>query len=413
MIRCLRSFLVLAAAGFFLTVSDCRAADVGKLELSSLSFSALSCSTSAGSDTLVLTVAGRKAAALEPVIDAEGACRKGLEYFFTALALPDECFWVNLSPSSPEKVVDRELESTDFGRILLAADLKLKKDACELTNPQTKTGRENWDRLYRKAEELGIPGKIPMLNRIWIYPAPVAVTEQKERVNVVESALEVRLERGVPPAQGQDENVRQLQAYGIGLMEEIVLPALTQRVNEGPGYADLREVYRALVLARWYKSRLHARDSFLTNVFAGFRRDIEQDFFYGTREVYRDYLESMKKGEYALTESTAGRIDVYLRMMTRKYYSGGIDLRTTVFVPGAARAGSTEGSFSFTTSIAREDSRPLRTAKQRMEIRRGIGDYMMTKISELLKSFPLPTAKHQEQTEENRNTQNNIYDKSL
>lgn len=413
MVRCLRSFLVLVAAGFFLTVTDCRAADVGKLELSALSFSALSCSTAAGADTLTLTVNGRKAAALEPVIDAESACRKGLEYFFTALALPDECFWVNLSPAAPEKVVDRELENTDFGRIMLAADLKLKKDACELTNPQAKTGREYWDRLYRKAEELGIPGKIPVLNRIWIYPAPVVINEQKERVSVIDSALEVRLERGLSPAQPQDEPLRQLQAYATGLMEEIILPVLSQRVNEGQGYADLREVYRALVLARWYKSRLHARDSFLTNVSAGFRRDIEQDFFYGTREVYRDYLNSMRKGEYALVESAAGRIDVYLRMMTRKYYSGGLDLRRTVFVPGASRAGTAEGSFSFTTSISRDDSRPLQTAKRRMEIRRGIGDYMMAKISELLKSFPLPTAKHQEQTEENRNTQNNIYDKSL
>ena len=55
-----------------------------------------------------------------------------MKYFFIGLALPNEKFWVNLRPDSPDNILDPDLEKTDIGRIFLEADLQLKKDTCQL-----------------------------------------------------------------------------------------------------------------------------------------------------------------------------------------------------------------------------------------------------------------------------------------
>ncbi|HBG64816.1 MAG TPA: hypothetical protein DDX16_11405, partial [Candidatus Omnitrophica bacterium] len=60
--------------------------------------------------------------------------------------MPNDKFWVNLRPDAPEQIIDPELEKTDMGRIMLAADLQLKKDTAGLTSPQNSEGREYWDK---------------------------------------------------------------------------------------------------------------------------------------------------------------------------------------------------------------------------------------------------------------------------
>ena len=77
-----------------------------------------------------------------------------LKYFFIGLALPNEKFWVNLRPDSPDNILDSDLEKTDIGRIFLEADLQLKKDTSSFTSPQTQEGKAYWDKLYQKAGEL-------------------------------------------------------------------------------------------------------------------------------------------------------------------------------------------------------------------------------------------------------------------
>ncbi|MFA4889761.1 MAG: hypothetical protein WC628_09355 [Candidatus Omnitrophota bacterium] len=76
-----------------------------------------------------------------------------LTYFFTGIALPNDTFWVNLRPDSPNDIIDPLLAQTEVGRILLEADLQLKKDTAQATNPQTLEGRDYWNKLYQKAED--------------------------------------------------------------------------------------------------------------------------------------------------------------------------------------------------------------------------------------------------------------------
>ena len=56
-----------------------------------------------------------------------------MKYFRIGLSLPNDKFWVNLRPDAPEQIIDPELEKTDIGRIMLEADLNLKKDTSAWT----------------------------------------------------------------------------------------------------------------------------------------------------------------------------------------------------------------------------------------------------------------------------------------
>ena len=77
-----------------------------------------------------------------------------MEYFQIGLSLPNDKFWVNLRPDAEDQIIDPELEKTDVGKIMLEADLQLKKDTASFTSPQTPEGKEYWDKLYKKAGEL-------------------------------------------------------------------------------------------------------------------------------------------------------------------------------------------------------------------------------------------------------------------
>jgi hypothetical protein len=55
------------------------------------------------------------------------AAREASDAFFVWLALPPRRLWVNLGPNEPDRIIDADLGRTDAGRILLEADLALKK----------------------------------------------------------------------------------------------------------------------------------------------------------------------------------------------------------------------------------------------------------------------------------------------
>ncbi|MFH1440601.1 MAG: hypothetical protein ABIH18_00950 [Candidatus Omnitrophota bacterium] len=104
---------------------------------------------------------------------------KLLKYFLTGVSLPDDIFWVNLRPDSRDQIIDNWLEKTDVGRIMLEADVQLKKDTAMWTSPDTALGRKYWNKLYKKAAELyGYDNvTIPTLTRPWIVPGEIIVRE--------------------------------------------------------------------------------------------------------------------------------------------------------------------------------------------------------------------------------------------
>ncbi|MEK6567485.1 MAG: hypothetical protein AABZ27_01945, partial [Candidatus Omnitrophota bacterium] len=119
-----------------------------------------------------------------------------LKYFFIGLSLPNEKFWVNLRPDSPDNILDPDLEKTDIGRIFLEADVQLKKDTAGMTSPQTPEGKVYWDKLYKKAGELfGSENiTIPTLTRPWIVPNEIIIREAPDNAYIYKATLKVMLE---------------------------------------------------------------------------------------------------------------------------------------------------------------------------------------------------------------------------
>ncbi|HCD39330.1 MAG TPA: hypothetical protein DEQ77_11585, partial [Candidatus Omnitrophica bacterium] len=63
-----------------------------------------------------------------PANELNNATKELLKYFFIGLSLPNDKFWVNLRPDSPDNIIDDDVAMTDIGRIFLEADVQLKKD---------------------------------------------------------------------------------------------------------------------------------------------------------------------------------------------------------------------------------------------------------------------------------------------
>ena len=194
-----------------------------------------------------------------------------LKYFFIGLTLPNSSFWVNLRPDAPDNIIDADLAKTDVGKILLEADLQLKKDTASFTSPQTPEGKAHWDKLYQKAGELyGTTNiTIPTLTRPWIVPDEIIIREAPDNAYIYKATLKVMLEedylKNSPPSQPNyqpltsnynfsDPRLKELNQYSTQLIKELIIPKLTREINSSKRYAPLRQVYYSLILAQHFKN---------------------------------------------------------------------------------------------------------------------------------------------------------------
>lgn len=329
----------------------------------------LSVDNSAGQARLSLGIQIDKPAELIANSDIQKAGQKSLEYFFIGLALPDEKFWVNLNPKEPYRVMDSVLADTDLGRIMLYADLRLKKDTCELMDPnKTEVGVEYWNRLYMKAKQLGVSDNIPAVNRIWIVADKAEAYKIENQISIIKSRLKVCSE--------ENKKGEPLQDYALSLMQELILPRLNEKVNESPAYADLREVYQALILARWYKQKISFQENpLLTNISYNIIKDAQVDFLYRPEQIYRDYTNSFKKGEYTFRGDND---NFYSAMAIMQYFIGGINLKKTpeIISAGATQREQGRADFMINFNIPfgwQEKPNPLQIVKSTMEITPYVG----------------------------------------
>lgn len=249
-----------------------------------------------------------------------------LKYFLIGLALPDEVFWVNLRPDSPAQMLDDRLARTDLGRVLLEADLQLKKDVAAYTSPMTSEGSHYWDRLYRKAEELfgGQTPEIPTVCRPWIVPGEIVVAETGRSAYIYKATLKVMLEEDYlkGAANGfQDERLRRLNDYAAGLMREEIVPLMTVKVNSAKCYAELRQVYYSLVLAAWFKAGFRYKPgAYPALIGCGKLAGLASETAWEKETYFRAYRDSFEKGEYSLRENSVSASG----QSVRTYFSGGI-----------------------------------------------------------------------------------------
>ena len=220
---------------------------------------------------------------------ANGAVRQDasrlVKYFLASLTIPEKDLWVNLSPYEKDRIIPSSFGLTEMGRDLLAEDYMLKQITASLIYPEDTTGKKFWKRIYEEASKKYGTTNIPVntFNKVWIVPAKAVVYENAKAGSayIVESKLKVMLEQdylalyknnvgvGSKPTQeraGYEPAPTDINQLGSTIVREIVIPELTNEVNEDKNFVKLRQVYNSLILATWYKRKI--KDSILAQIYA-------------------------------------------------------------------------------------------------------------------------------------------------
>ena len=344
-------FFGLTTGLFFISTLPCYAIDSNHGQNIQVQLNSISLNPVPGSNNLTLTVEVNSPSNLQPAADIKNTIEKYLDYFMICLTLPNEKFWVNLNPKEPYKMIDSTLSDTDIGGIMLYADLNLKKDICDLMDPQkSAVGKEFWKRLYEKAGGLPATDRAIVMNRFWIAPGESVVKETGQNLTLGRSNLKVYLEQANTDTENKTQD--QVQEFSENLLRELILPALNKKINEGDSYKDLRNVYRALILARWFREKLELQQSStLQNIDYKIIRAAERYFVFKPEQIYREYLKSFRKGQdFIGGNGTNSDIDIM------QYFLGGIDFRDiklskTEDVNPAAPRGKIRSMYSIDVTI--------------------------------------------------------------
>ena len=263
--------------------------------------------------------------------------QKLAKYFLAALTTPEEDLWVNLSPYEDDRIIPDALGQMDMGRDLLAQDYILKQVTASLIYPDSETGRDFWQKVYKKAYEEYGTTSIPVntFNKVWIVPEKAVIYEDNEKAFVAESHLKVMLEQDYLSLEnnssnkkiGTDtetqENVEKTSEISSQIVREVVLPLLEKEVNEGKNFANLRQIYHAMILATWYKQAL--KTSILNKVYSDKSKvsGVNVDDPQATEKIYDQYLDAFQKGVCNLVR--VEQDPATQKPIARKYFSGGFE----------------------------------------------------------------------------------------
>ena len=209
---------------------------------------------------------------------------KLIKYFLAALTIPKKDLWVNLSPYEQDRIAPDVLAQTDMGRQMLAQDYILKQLSSSLTHPETATGQMYW--LDNIQEAMG---------KIWIKPDKSVVYENEDTAYIKEATLKVVAEDSA--------------SYSS------LIPEITEDVNQGKNFTQLRQVYHSLILGLWFKEKLkHTFYQAYINQNKTAGIDVEDKDI--KEKIWSLYCESFEKGVYSFVRSDAGQ--------KRQYFSGGL-----------------------------------------------------------------------------------------
>ncbi|MGW1957016.1 hypothetical protein ACWCPI_30400 [Streptomyces sp. NPDC001920] len=248
------------------------------------------------------------------------AAKESSDAFFVWLSMPRSTFWVNLNPTEPDRIVDADLGRTDVGRIMLQADLQLKKTTAALIHPKTELGKKFWNRIGGRC----------MSFRTWIVPGQARVNVQGDQLYILDAPLEVKMESQHLSGEGssgaascKDRSDPGAEKRNDKTFRDLILPGIERAVNHGSQYADLRRVYLSRVAAEWYRERDTQRPSTYGDLIdQGDVSRWETRTKWKPRDTFDAYVRSYKEGEFKVNERTRKGNYVY----TRTYIYGGVDL---------------------------------------------------------------------------------------
>ena len=255
---------------------------------------------------------------------------KLVKYFMAAVTMPEKDMWVNLSPYEGNRILPTDFAQTEVGRDLLAQDYMLKQLTASLIHPEKELGKAFWNKVYTRAQKEFGTAQVPVstFNKVWIVPQKATVYENGHTAMVTESHLKVMLEedylamtKNSVIASGSKQS---LSAMSSQVLREVIIPAIEKEVNEGETFAQLRQIYNAVILSAWFKTRL--KESILGKVYVDQAKTngIALDDPKQNQKIFDRYVQAYKKGVYSFIKEDVNPINAQL--IPRKYFSGGASL---------------------------------------------------------------------------------------
>ncbi|GEM_PF-1899710 len=275
-------------------------------------------------------------AGIAQAVTSGESANQPLKFFFIGLAMPNEDLWVNLRQDAPDEIINDYLAKTDLGKILLKADLELKKELARSTFPSTPSGKEYWDKIYKKIEAVYGYGaqhaQVAINTRIWITPGEVVICQDQNSAYIYKAGLNVTTEaaylsnKQVEKETG-DQNSRLINKYSSELMQELILPQIAKEVNTGKKYAALRQVYYSLILAQWFKKKFYGAGGLYPYLIDRSNLSgLTSKKPWSKNTYFKEYQRSIREKEYDL------QVQVFslFGSSVRTYATGGVDF-TGVF----------------------------------------------------------------------------------
>ncbi|GIG66198.1 hypothetical protein [Phytomonospora endophytica] len=239
--------------------------------------------------------------------------------FFTWLALPTDTFWVNLNPDEPDRIIDEDFGSTDAGRVLLEADLDMKKIVADFIHPDTKGGAKYWEALRGETKCISM--------RQWIVPKPAVVKDDGDSLFILDAPLEVKMEgeylesKGAGGTAGCSGQSGGDTDHNEGVYADLILPKVEEAVNTAPEFAELRRVYASRVAAEWYRHRSETKTTAYSDIIdSGDVSAWPAREDWDPKDVFDDYVKSYTEGEFNVERRT--RQGDYI--VTTTYIYGGV-----------------------------------------------------------------------------------------
>lgn len=274
-------------------------------------------------------------------VDIETASQLAWDSFFVWLALPSNTFWVNLNPNEPERIINSELGKTDAGRIMLEADLQMKKTVAKLLHPDSKLGKAFWDKVYAYAGARGL-NRTCFGFRQWIVPGEVKVWTNNTSIYIVKATLDVKMESDYMALKGETNPMSvcppdadpELQSYAESLFRKMILPEVIKQVNTAPEYRDIRSIFNSRIIAEWYKTqhRTTGQAAFASLIGQGNAAKWYSKTPWQPKDTFNRYVKSVKQGEFKITRTTKTTQGNYMYTEVRTYFYGGVDL-TRLLMP--------------------------------------------------------------------------------
>lgn len=242
---------------------------------------------------------------------------------FTWLALTPDRQWVNLNPDQPDKIMDEAFGRTDAGRVLLEADMEMKRDFSRAMDPKKSPGKEFMD-AAPKVDGVPCWGS----GRNWIVPGRAKVREQDGGIYILEAPLKVNhaaMDFDTPVHGGEDCSKKLTEAEkerSHQLITRHLVPHVEKQINTEKKYADLRRVYKSRVAAEWIRQQDAGKATDFRPIIDS--NDLKrwplrgENADWDKRTVWKEMVESFTKGDFTYEWPLAdGRVYTF--------FVGGVD----------------------------------------------------------------------------------------